>query len=108
MNEAAPRRSEGLGTPVLLVAAAVPFHAALALGTELSPDEAYYLCAARRGGLVPSLVDHPPLLPWLLRLGDGLGGPVELRVRLWAILFSAATGLAIIALARRFGAGRQG
>ncbi len=108
MNEAAPRRAEGPATAVLLVAAAIPLHAALALGTELSPDEAYYLCAARRGGLVPGLVDHPPLLPWLLRLGDGLGGPVELRVRLWAILFSAATGLTIIALARRFGARRQG
>lgn len=108
MSEAAPRRTEGLTTAALLVAAAIPLHAALALGTDLSPDEAYYLCAARRGGLVPSLVDHPPLLPWLLRLGDHLGGPVELRVRLWAILFSAATGLAIVALARSFGARREG
>jgi Dolichyl-phosphate-mannose-protein mannosyltransferase len=108
LSEAAPRRTEGLLAAALLVAAAVPLHAALALGTDLSPDEAYYLCAARRGGLVPSLVDHPPLLPWLLRLGDHLGGPVELRMRLWAILFSAATGLAIVALARRFGARRWG
>jgi 4-amino-4-deoxy-L-arabinose transferase-like glycosyltransferase len=92
----------------LLVAAALPFHLALALGTDLSPDEAYYLCAARRSGAVPDLVDHPPLLPWLLRLGDHLGGSIELRVRLWAILFSAATGLAVVALARRFGARREG
>jgi 4-amino-4-deoxy-L-arabinose transferase-like glycosyltransferase len=105
---AAPRRTEGLLGAALVVAAAVPLHLGLALGTELSPDEAYYLCAARRGGLVPDLVDHPPLLPWLLRLGDHLGGPVELRVRLWAILFSAATGLAVAALARRFGARREG
>jgi 4-amino-4-deoxy-L-arabinose transferase-like glycosyltransferase len=108
VSEAAPRRTEGLLGAVLIVAAAVPLHVALALGTELSPDEAYYLCAARRGGLVPDLVDHPPLLPWLLRLGDHLGGPIELRVRLWAILFSAATGVAVIALARRFGARREG
>ena len=108
MSEAAPRRTEGLLGAVLVVAAALPLHLALALGTELSPDEAYYLCAARRGGLVPDLVDHPPLLPWLLRLGDRLGGPIELRVRLWAILFSAATGVAVIALARRFGARRDG
>lgn len=108
MSEAAPRRTDGLLGAVLIVAAAVPLHVALALGTDLSPDEAYYLCAARRGGLVPDLVDHPPLLPWLLRLGDHLGGPIELRVRLWAILFSAATGLAVAALARRFKAGPDG
>lgn len=108
MSEAAPRPTEGRLAAILVVAAAVPLHVALALGTELSPDEAYYLCAARRGGLVPDLVDHPPLLPWLLRLGDRLGGPIELRVRLWAILFSAATGLAVVALARRFGARREG
>ena len=108
MSQAAPRRTVGLRGAALLVAAAIPLHLALALGTELSPDEAYYLCAARRGGLVPDLVDHPPLLPWLLRLGDHVGGPIELRVRLWAILFSAATGLAVAALARRFEAGRQG
>ena len=108
MSEAAPRRTGGLLGAVLVVAAAIRLHVALALGTDLSPDEAYYLCAARRGGLVPDLVDHPPLLPWLLRLGDHLGGPIELRVRLWAILFSAATGLAVAALARRFEAGRAG
>lgn len=105
---AAPRRAGPDRAALLVVAAAVPLHAALALGTDLSPDEAYYLCAARRGGLVPGLVDHPPLLPWLLRLGDALGGPVELRVRLWAILFAAATGSAVAALARRFGARREG
>ncbi|MEP7121531.1 MAG: glycosyltransferase family 39 protein [Byssovorax sp.] len=108
MSEPAPRPTEGLLGAVLVVAAAVPLHVALALGTELSPDEAYYLCAARRGGIVPDLVDHPPLLPWLLRVGDRLGGPVELRVRLWAILFSAATGLAVVALARQLGARREG
>jgi hypothetical protein len=105
---AAPRRTEGLLAAALVVAAAVPLHLGLALSTELSPDEAYYLSAARRGGLVPDLVDHPPLLPWLLRVGDHLAGPIELRVRLWAILFSAATGLAVAALARRFGAKREG
>jgi hypothetical protein len=108
VSGAAPRPTEGPLAAILVVAAALPLHLALALGTELSPDEAYYLCAARRGGTVPDLVDHPPLLPWLLRLGDRLGGPIELRVRLWAIVFSAATGLAVVALARRFGARREG
>jgi len=108
VNETALGRAGGPFTAALLVAAAIPLHLALALGTDLSPDEAYYLCAARRGGAIPDLVDHPPLLPWLLRLGDHLGGSIELRVRLWAILFSAATGLAVVALARRFGARREG
>jgi 4-amino-4-deoxy-L-arabinose transferase-like glycosyltransferase len=108
VSEAAPRPTEGPLAAILVVAAALPLHVVLALGTELSPDEAYYLCAARRGGMVPDLVDHPPLLPWLLRLGDALGGPIELRVRLWAILFSGATGLAVVALARQLGARREG
>jgi hypothetical protein len=91
-----------------IVAAAIPLHLLLALSTDLSPDEAYYLAAARQPGLVPPLVDHPPLVPWLLRLSDALGGPLELRVRIWAILFSAATGLACVELSRRRGAGREG
>jgi hypothetical protein len=87
------------------VSAAVPVHVALALSTDLSPDEAYYLCAARRGG---DIVDHPPLLLWLLRLSDRWPGPVELRVRVWAIALSFALGIACVELARRRGAGREG
>jgi hypothetical protein len=89
-----------------IVAAAVPLHVGLALLTDLSPDEAYYLSAARLGR---DLVDHPPLLMWLLRLGDRCTAlPVELRVRLWPVLFSLATGLAIVELARRRGAEGDG
>jgi len=92
--------------PWAIVAAAVPVHIGLALATDLSPDEAYYLCAARLGG---DIVDHPPLLMWLLRLSDGwTGAPVELRVRTWAVIFALATGLAIVVLARRRGAGPEG
>src|SRR5262245_37697482 len=57
----------------------------------LSPDEAYYLCAARRGW---PIVDHPPLLGWLLAAFDRMG-PVELRVRLVAILLQAITALGL-------------
>lgn len=92
-----------------IVIAALPVHLALALVTDLSPDEAYYLAAARRPGAVPDLVDHPPLVPWLLRLTDRFAwAPVELRVRIWAALFALATGLACVELARRRGAGRAG
>lgn len=88
------------------MAAAVPLHLGLALATDLSPDEAYYLCAARRGG---GLVDHPPLVVWLLALSDRwVWAPVELRVRLWAVGFALATGLACVELARRRGAGPEG
>ncbi len=84
----------------------MPLHLALALGTDLSPDEAYYLCAARRGG---GLVDHPPLVVWLLRLSDRwTAAPVELRVRVWPILLAFVTGILVIELARRRGAGREG
>jgi hypothetical protein len=85
-----------------VVLASLPAHLALALATDLSPDEAYYLCAVRLGR---PIADHPPLLLWLLRVSDGWTSlPVELRVRAWAIGFSLATGFAIVALARRRGA----
>jgi len=89
-----------------IVAASVPVHLGLALATDLSPDEAYYLCAARRGG---GLIDHPPLVVWLLQASDRwTWAPVELRVRLWAVGLALATGLACVALARRRGAGPEG
>jgi hypothetical protein len=89
-----------------IVAAAVPVHVALALATDLSPDEAYYLCAARLAGRI---ADHPPLTLWLLALSDRWSAaPVELRVRGWPMAFSLATGLACVALARARGADREG
>jgi hypothetical protein len=98
-----------LGIPVpawIIVGASLPVHLALALGTDLSPDEAYYLCAARRGAMIP---DHPPLTLWLLSVSDRWPlGPVELRVRIWALVLSLVTGLAVVALARARGAGPEG
>lgn len=61
----------------------------------LSPDEAYYLCAARRGW---PIADHPPLLGWLLLLTDRLGS-VELRVRIVAIVLQLVTALGVGVLA---------
>jgi len=83
----------------------VPVHLGLALATDLSPDEAYYLCAARHGG---GIADHPPLVLWLLAASDRGAAPVELRVRIWAVVFSLATSVALVALARARGAGREG
>lgn len=100
-------RSSRLGQ--WIVVAAAPVHALLAVRTDLSPDEAYYLCAARAAGVVPPIVDHPPLLPWMLRLVDRASFlPVELRVRLIPITCSLALGLLCVELARRRGAGRAG
>ena len=87
-----------------VIAAGLPVHIALAVATDLSPDEAYYLCAARHPQGVTQLVDHPPLLPWLLALSDGLTFlPLELRVRLWPIASSFVLGALCVALVRRRG-----
>lgn len=93
--------------PLLVIALAVPLRLALALGTDLSPDEAYYLCAARRSGT--ALVDHPPLLPWLLRASDRLGAwlPVELAVRSWPLLLGTLLAALLVALARASDASRD-
>lgn len=84
-----------------VIAAAVPLRIALALGTDLSPDEAYYLCAARRPELT-ALVDHPPLLPLVLRASDRLAPwlPVELRVRCWPLVLGTLLAVALVALVR--------
>lgn len=101
-----PQETRLPGAVWAIVGSAVPVHLALALATDLSPDEAYYLCAARRAG---GIVDHPPLTLWLLALSDRWSSaPVELRVRLWAVAFSFGTGIACAALARARGADRVG
>ena len=89
-----------------IVGAAVPVHLGLALATDLSPDEAYYLCSARLHAPIP---DHPPLAVWLIALGDRASAlPVELRVRVWAVALSFATGLSLVRLAQARGADREG
>jgi hypothetical protein len=89
-----------------VVVAAVPVHLALAWATDLSPDEAYYLVAAQQPSPV-ALVDHPPLLPWMLRATSGFTWlPLELRVRLWPVALSCGTALVLVRLAERSGADR--
>lgn len=83
------------------VSVALALAARLILAPErlLSPDEAYYLCAARQPGWRWPIVDHPPLLGWLLSATDRLGGAVELRVRVVAAVLQTITALAIAATA---------
>jgi len=82
---------------LLIAMGSAPLRLALALSTDLSPDEAYYLSASRLGVRIP---DPPPLLIWLLHLSDGLPAavPLQLRVRLWPLLFGTLIPLLLVAV----------
>ncbi len=80
------------------VLAAIPLRVALATRTCLSPDEAYYLAARRLQKAIP---DHPPLTTWLAALADNLVAlPVELRVRLPALVLGTALSTLLVCLLR--------
>ncbi|PIE06282.1 MAG: hypothetical protein CSA75_00340 [Sorangium cellulosum] len=87
-----------------LVVAALPFRLLLALGTDLSPDEAYYLSVQRHA--LP-FYDHPPLTPWLAGLLDNLPIPLELRVRAPALLLGTMAGLMILIWVKQQGGDRH-
>lgn len=87
-------RERGFALLSLLYAAAARL--ALAPLRRLSPDEAYYVCAARRGW---PIVDHPPLLGALIDLVDRLPIALETRVRAIAVLLQALTALLVGLLA---------
>ena len=81
-----------------LVLAALPLRVLLALTTDLSPDEAYYLAAAR---LDLPLADHPPLIRWLLAVADSLAAlPLELRTRLPCLLLGTAFAWLVVEFVR--------
>jgi hypothetical protein len=82
---------------IVAIGIATLLRLALAPLRILSPDEAYYLAAARTGIAIP---DHPPLLRVLLTIADRLPGPVELRVRSIAAVLAAVTAFGVVALAR--------
>ena len=83
-----------------IVFAAMVVRAVLATLRRLTPDEAYYLCAARRGALAWPIPDHPPAIGALLATADHLfPGPIELRVRLVSIVLQAVTALGVARLA---------
>jgi hypothetical protein len=96
------RRSLLVGAASITLAAAVRL--VLAPMRILSPDEAYYLCAARRGPTPWPIVDHPPLLGAYLALADRIVPcPIELRVRLVAIALQVVTALGVAQLAHALG-----
>jgi 4-amino-4-deoxy-L-arabinose transferase-like glycosyltransferase len=69
---------------LLLVAASIALHLALAGLVSLSPQEAYYWQVARHPDL--SYFDHPPLAAWTIHLTTALFGQGERAVRLAAAL----------------------
>jgi hypothetical protein len=88
------------------VVGAAVLRAVVAPLRTLSADEAYYLWAARRSTPWP-IGDHPPLLGALVSLANRcLPGPIELRVRLVAVVLQLATALAIAHTARAAHAAR--
>lgn len=89
-------RAPILGFALLSLSCAAAARLSLAPLRILSPDEAYYLCAARSGW---PIVDHPPLLGALLTLTDRLPLPLETRVRVVAVVLQTATALLIGLLA---------
>lgn len=76
---------------LLLVAASLALHVALAGAVPLSPQEAYYWQYARHPAL--SYFDHPPLAAWTIRATTALLGDGERAVRLAAALHGAVFAL---------------
>ncbi|MBI5533712.1 MAG: hypothetical protein HY898_13410 [Deltaproteobacteria bacterium] len=87
---------------IAILTASLPFRLLLALATDLTPDEAYYLSATRLGVTVP---DHPPLTVWLLAASDRLPAacPIELRTRLPSLLLGTLVAALVVDLVRRRG-----
>ncbi|MFN7942992.1 MAG: glycosyltransferase family 39 protein [Thermoanaerobaculia bacterium] len=67
-------------------------------------DELYFLECGRH--LAFGYVDHPPLIPWLARLADDLGGSL-LALRLPAIAAGTGTMAFTALLVREWGGGRR-
>ncbi len=79
---------------VATVLSSLPLRSVLAAFTDLSPDEAYYLSAARTGWLPP---DHPPLTILLARAADAIPAlPLELRLRAVPLVLGTVTALLLL------------
>ncbi|MCU0620736.1 MAG: glycosyltransferase family 39 protein, partial [Gemmatimonadales bacterium] len=82
-----------------ILGAATLVRLAVAAGTPLFEDEAYYWAWSRR--LAAGYFDHPPLVAWVLRLGTGIAGDSPLGVRLGPVLCGLAAGIAMLRSAGR-------
>jgi 4-amino-4-deoxy-L-arabinose transferase-like glycosyltransferase len=73
----------------------------LALGLDLTPDEAYYWEFARRPAL--SYFDHPPMVGYLIALARFVFGDTVLAVRLPALIGFSLLLRVLFTLGRRIG-----
>ncbi|HXV75334.1 MAG TPA: glycosyltransferase family 39 protein [Candidatus Polarisedimenticolaceae bacterium] len=87
----------------LLLAGATALHAAVAVVTPLSGDEAYYWDLSRHPAW--STFDQPPLVLWSMVPFRLVLGETALAVRAPAIVASLAIALLMLPLARRLGGG---
>src|SRR4051812_3103870 len=88
-----------------LAAAKVAFHLATATVWGFHRDEFYYLAGGRR--LAWGYVDHPPLTPFLYRVGETLFGDSRFGLHVIPALFGGAIVVMGALLARELGGGRR-
>ncbi len=82
-----------------IIAATTAFRLVIGALVPLFPDETYYWDWSRT--LAAGYFDHPPMIALFVRAGTALLGATPLGVRLFPILASGATALAIALTARR-------
>jgi hypothetical protein len=87
----------------VLCAAKALVHLALVERYGYHGDELYFIECGRH--LAAGYVDHPPLVPWLARLSDELGGGL-LALRLPAVAAGVGTMAVTALLVRDWGGGR--
>ncbi len=105
-NFAKPPRWDraSLAVVVSLCAVKALLHLALVSRYGYHGDELYFVECGRH--LAFGYVDHPPLIPWIARLADELGGSL-LALRLPAIAAGTATMAVTALLVREWGGGRR-
>ncbi|HZN92967.1 MAG TPA: hypothetical protein VFB81_09680, partial [Myxococcales bacterium] len=95
MQEGAPTRAPGEGfraaprDALWLLLTSAAMRLALALGTEITYDEAYYWTWSRAPGL--GYFDHPPMVAWLIGLLGVRGSALACGVVTVALVQGLAT-----------------
>lgn len=97
-----PWERRAIALVLSLLAAKALVHLALVTRYGYHGDELYFLECGRH--LAFGYVDHPPLIPWIARLADALGGGL-LVLRLPAIVAGTGTLALTALLVREWGGG---
>jgi hypothetical protein len=93
-----------LGAVAVLIALKALVHLVLVTRYGYHGDELYFIECGRH--LAFGYVDHPPLIPWLARIADEIGGGL-LTLRLPAIALGAATLGVTALIVREWGGGKR-